>query len=133
MLIFLLSEVTNPVIFLADYRTSVWTTPPPMTINQGIKFPLVKINVGGGYDNTTGVFTCPSDGYYALHWSVTSTDDRNRCSSAIINNGVEVIGNQVGGSLATFHMNRNDRAWIKVTSSCTVVPNHSSFSGFKIL
>lgn len=131
MLIFLLSEVTNPVIFLADYRTSVWTTPPPMTINQGIKFPLVKINVGGGYDNTTGVFTCPSDGYYALHWSVTSTDDRNRCSSAIINNGVEVIGNLVGGSLATFHMNRNDRAWIKATSSCTVV--HSSFSGFKIL
>lgn len=130
-----LSKVTNPVIFLADYRSSGWwmTTPPPITINQGIKFPLVKINVGGGYDNTTGVFTCPSDGYYALHWSVTSTDDRNRCSSAIIKNGVEVIGNEVGGNLATFLMNRNDRAWIKATSSCTVVPNHSSFSGFKIL
>lgn len=132
----MLSEVTNPVIFLAVSRTSGWwlNTPAPPTIkNEGIMFPLVKINVGGGYDNTTGVFTCPSDGYYALHWSVTSTDDRNRCSSAITNNGVEVIGNQVGGNLATFHMNRNDRAWIKATSSCTVVPNHSSFSGFKIL
>lgn len=106
---------------------------PTTTQSSMIKFPVAKINVGGGYDNNTGVFTCPSDGYYVFHWSVTSTDNTKRCSSAIIKNGVEIIGNEVGGNQATFHMNRNDRAWIKATSDCTIVCYHSSFSGFKLI
>lgn len=106
---------------------------PTTTQSSMIKFPVAKINVGGGYDNNTGVFTCPSNGYYVFHWSVTSTDNTKRCSSAIIKNGVEIIGNEVGGNQATFHMNRNDRAWIKATSDCTIVCYHSSFSGFKLI
>lgn len=106
---------------------------PSATQDITIIFPLAKINIGGGYDINTGVFTCPSDGYYVFHWSVTSTDNTKRCSSAIIKNGAEIIGNEVGGNQATFHMNRNDRAWIKATSNCTIVPYHSSFSGFKLI
>lgn len=106
---------------------------PTTTQSAIIKFPVAKINVGGGYDNNTGVFTCPSDGYYVFHWSVTSTDSNKRCSSAIIKNGAEIIGNEVGGNQATFHMNRNDKAWIKATSDCTIVCYHSSFSGFKLI
>lgn len=61
--------------------------------NEGIMFLLVKINVGGGYDNIIGVFICFFDGYYVFYWSVILIDDRNCCFLVIINNGVEVIGN----------------------------------------
>lgn len=126
------SEIKDAVLFLATPRfvPSFWNF---RTTQSTIKFEVEKINIGGGYDSNTGVFTCPSDGYYVFHWSVTSTDINKRCSSAIMKNGVEVIGNEVGGNQATFHMNRNDRAWIKATSDCSLVYNHSSFSGFKLI
>lgn len=134
------SQITNindAVLFLATPRYSpgnwnFWNNNPVAT-QSTIKFEVEKINIGGGYDSNTGVFTCPSDGYYVFHWSVTSTDINKRCSSAIMKNGIEEIGNEVGGNQATFHMNRNDRAWIKATSNCSLVYNHSSFSGFKLI
>lgn len=130
-------EIKDAVLFLATPRfvRSFWNfrTNNPVATQSTIKFEVEKINIGGGYDSNTGVFTCPSDGYYVFHWSVTSTDINKRCSSAIMKNGVEVIGNEVGGNQATFHMNRNDRAWIKATSNCSLVYNHSSFSGFKLI
>lgn len=98
-----------------------------------VKLPLVKINVGGGYDQNTGVFTCPSDGYYVFHWTLSSHDNNKRCFTEIIKNNVVQIGNTDGGNLATFHMNRNDKAWIKSTSSCIFNGHQSSFSGFKLI
>lgn len=131
-------EIKDAVLFLATprfFHTAFWTSIiiNPVATQSTIKFEVEKINIGGGYNNNTGVFTSPSDGYYVFHWSVTSTNINKRCSSAIMKNGVEVIGNEVGGNQATFHMNRNDRAWIKATSNCSLVYNHSSFSGFKLI
>lgn len=133
-----ITKIKDAVLFLATprfVRRGFWNfgTKNPVATQSTIKFEVEKINIGGGYDNNTGVFTCPSDGYYVFHWSVTSPDINKRCSSAIMKNGVEVIGNEVGGNQATFHMNRNDRAWIKATSNCTLVYKHSSFSGFKLI
>lgn len=133
-----ITAIKSSVLFLAipkKQKIPYWFVyrNPSATQDNTIIFPLAKINIGGGYDSNTGVFTCPSDGYYVFHWSVTSTDNTKRCSSAIIKNGAEIIGNEVGGNQATFHMNRNDRAWIKATSNCTIVPYHSSFSGFKLI
>lgn len=127
-----ITAIKRTVLFLAIPTKYFWIY-PIATQRNTIKFPLAKINIGGGYDSNTGVFTCPSDGYYIFHWSVTSTDSNKRCSSEIVMNGAEVIGNEIGGNQATFHMNRNDRAWIKATSNCTIVPYHSSFSGFKLI
>lgn len=138
--IFFFSAIKESVLFLAipkpvpsNFFGFIWHVEPTATPSTIIKFPVAKINVGGGYDSNTGVFTCPSDGYYVFHWSITSTDSSKRCSSAIIKNGDEVIGNELGGNQATFHMNTNDRAWIKATSNCTIVSYHSSFSGFKLI
>lgn len=132
------SEIKDVVLFLAIprlFHTGVWSSMKynPVATQRTIKFEVEKINIGGGYDSNTGVFTSPSDGYYVFHWSVTSTNSTYHCPSAIMKNGVEVIGNEVGGNLATFHMNRNDRAWIKATTDCTLLYNHSSFSGFKLI
>jgi hypothetical protein len=101
--------------------------------NGAVKFGAVKINVGGGYNSNTGTFTSPSDGYYTFHCSLTSYNVSNPCSSTIVKNGNQMIGNEVGGNMATFHMNTNDRTWIKANSNCNYIVNyHSSFSGFKI-
>lgn len=131
------SEIKDVVLFLSIPRESLHlmyvTIYPQATKGTTISFPRTKMNVGGGYDHSTGVFTCPSDGYYVFHWRVTSSDINKRCSSAIVKNGAEVIGNEFGGNQATFDMNRNDRAWIKATSDCSIVPNYSSFSGFKLI
>ena len=132
--------IKDSVIFLATPRTvpeSYWNMQrqvyPSVAFNSLIKFPEVKINVGGGYDQTTGVFTCPSEGYYIFHWSVTSANHEQTCSSAVLKNGIEIIGNEIGGNLGAFHLNKNDRTWIKAKSNCTIVHDHSSFSGFKII
>lgn len=132
-----ISKIKDVVLFLSIPRESLHlmyvTIYPQATKGTTISFPRTKMNVGGGYDHNTGVFTCPSDGYYVFHWRVTSSDINKRCSSAIVKNGAEVIGNEFGGNQATFDMNRNDRAWIKATSDCSIVPNYSSFSGFKLI
>lgn len=131
------SEIKDVVLFLSIPRNAMHlfygTVYPQATKGNTILFPVTKMNIGAGYDPNTGVFTCPSDGYYVFHWRITSSDSNKRCSSAIVKNGAEVIGNEIGGNQATFDMNRNDRAWIKATSDCSIVSNYSSFSGFKLI
>ena len=114
-------------------RMFIFMTNPSVNISSVIAFPSVKINVGGGYNYTSGVFTSPSDGYYVFHWNVISANRDQPCSSAILKNGVEIIGNANGGNLGTFHLNKNDRTWIKATSTCTIYAAHSSFSGLRIM
>lgn len=71
--------------------------------------------------------------YYVFHWTLSSHDNSKRCFTEIIKNNVVQIGNTDGGNLATFRMNRNDKAWIKSTSSCNFNGHQSSFSGFKLI
>lgn len=124
----------DPVIFLAiPFIRFSFLFNPNIFKNTVVKFETVQINVGGGYDNNTGIFTSPSGGYYTFHWSVTSADNSYPCSSAIVKNGKEMIGNANGGNLATLHMNTNDRTWIKATMDCSISWYDSSFSAFKIV
>ena len=135
--VLIFSDIEDVVVFLAIPKVQKYVffqinIYPSVNINSVIAFPSVKVNVGGGYDNTSGVFTCPSEGYYVLHWNVMSVSNEQPCSSAILKNGVEIIGNAIGGNLGPFHLNKNDRTWIKATSACKINAEHSSFSGFKI-
>lgn len=62
------SEIKDVVLFLSIPPPSIklffMTVHARATKGNTVTFPVTKINVGGGYDHTTGVFTCPSDGYY---------------------------------------------------------------------
>ena len=92
----------------------------------------MKLNVGDDYSPNTGVFTSPSEGYHVFHWAVTSFNEKH-CSSAIAKNGEEIVWSEDGANLATLHLNKYDRTWIKTTSNCTLMFKHASFSGFKII
>lgn len=136
---FTFSEIEDSVIFIAIGKSSpVWwfshfyTSSSSYTSSETIKFPVLKLNVGGGYNNNTGVFTSPSEGYYVFHWAVTSINEKH-CSSAIAKNGEEIAWSEDGANLATLHLNKYDRTWIKTTLNCTLIFKHSSFYGFKII
>lgn len=38
------------------------------TVGSTIVYPSISVNVGNGYDNTTGVFTAPVAGVYEFSW-----------------------------------------------------------------
>lgn len=127
-----ITKITDLVVFLSIQRTSFSII--PVAIDAVFHFPVVKISVGGGYDKHTGVFTCPSTGYYVFHWTLRSFNKDHSCSTEIIKNNVFQMSGTDGGNLATFHMNRNDKVWIKsISSSCISFGHLSSFSGFKLM
>ena len=43
-----------------------------LPIKNAIKFDVVLLNKGKGYDAKTGVFTAPEDGVYSFAWSFLS-------------------------------------------------------------
>lgn len=130
-------EVINVVIFFVIFKDGKgwWLLKILFNIvfNDVVKFLLIKLNVGGGYDNNIGVFMCLLDGYYVVYWSVVMIDDSNWCFLVVMKNGVVMIGNEIGGNLVIFYMNRNDRVWIKVILNCIVFFYYLLFFGFKIL
>merc|ERR1712002_459556 len=45
--------------------------------NQKVKYDTIFSNVGGGYDSTTGIFTCPVPGIYVFQFHALSHSDSN--------------------------------------------------------
>ena len=54
-----------------------------------IPFDGVETNVGGGYDSSTSVFTCPQSGYYYIyfHVRINLVDGQGACLVGIRRNG----------------------------------------------
>lgn len=94
--------------------------PNPIVANAPIKF-VVDVQVGGGYDQTTGVYTAPFSGWYTIHSRLnlhigTGTDfnldifmnnvlnSRFRCLSSV---------SFTCASDANLHLNAGDRLWIQ--------------------
>lgn len=60
-------------------------------INQKIVFDATKLNIGGSYNNQTGVFVAPVSGLYLFSISVTTYVDKSSEIHAVIKkNGIEV-------------------------------------------
>jgi hypothetical protein len=54
--------------------------------NQIIVFDLIKTNVGNGYNNASGKFVAPVDGYYLLSCSLLSWPGEEFSASIDVNN-----------------------------------------------
>ena len=70
---------TAPVAAFSAFRASSATVAEGATI----AFDSERFDVSGNYDSTTGVFTCPQDGYYFFSLTVYSHFDNDIVSLQI--------------------------------------------------
>jgi len=114
-----------------------------------LRFARVLANEGQGYDPDTGIFTCPSPGFY--HFSVhLSTYGRAQC--AIVKNGQSVVSlyhttlglkekcSQMASISSVIQLSENDRVWVNLPAPepCSrndifaTADNDSVFVGFAL-
>lgn len=91
------------------------------TFGEGdtIPFPGIISNVGGHYDVTNSVFTCPITGLYVFHASLTSqsgyfmTADIMRNSTALVTVVGDVTNLIQGSNMAVFVCDQFDTVYVE--------------------
>jgi len=63
-----------------------------VTKHQTIIYDSIDLNIGNGYDKTTGKFTTPSSGLYVFHVTTGSFDRSHSIVELVVNNVVKDIG-----------------------------------------
>ncbi|XP_062584987.1 uncharacterized protein LOC134246625 [Saccostrea cucullata] len=101
-------------------------------------FDHVISNIGSGYDNSSGIFTVPTTGFYVFSWSIETFGQLTEC--VLLKNGLQIgtsKSDQASSyydtttSFAVVHLTINDKVWIKVKSG-RAEAMHTMFSGWMI-
>lgn len=114
----------------------------PSSSSHGFEFQSV-VNNGNVYDSTSGIFTCPEQGLYALAFSVeTSGKDFMvyfyRGGSKLNEIGVwpdssSGVLQDTSSTLQLFFLSRGDKIYLYPSESDAIIkPFHSTFSGWHI-
>jgi len=110
-----------------------------LPVGHIIKYDGVDDNYGGGYDNNTGIFTCPTTGLYLfnvfihpVHVSLGAVSLKRNGGSlthAIAQpsfNGQDLIGS----TARPVWLNQGDRVWVEVILKQTDMwSSYTTFSG----
>ncbi|CAC5359537.1 C1QL [Mytilus coruscus] len=83
------------------FFSSLKTSQTLSNIKDIVKFDDAKINIGGGYDSTTGIYTAPRNGIYIFSCTIMAT----------------------GGGEVHFQLNKNDQLY---TGGYAAKSNHGS-------
>lgn len=114
----------------------------PLSSSHGFEFQSV-VNNGNVYDSTSGIFTCPETGLYALAFSAeTSGKDFMvyfyRGGSKLNEIGVwpdssSGVLQDTSSTLQLFFLSRGDKIYLYPSESDAIIkPFHSTFSGWHI-
>ena len=130
------SELQNLVAFSAHSGSNL-----NLASYTTIKFEYETLNVGRGYSASSGVFTCPVDGYYVFTWTLQTKENHNLDSRIVKNGrGSDRYINMYAGSSAfaaesnteIMHLVKGDRVYIEGRGYfCGYIV--SSFNGWKIV
>ena len=77
------------------------TTTVHSNVNDTIKYNHKYLDIGDGYNLTTGIYTAPQSGTYSLSWTTAVRGDGWMSTSLMINNvshGIQWADNQLSGS-----------------------------------
>ena len=96
-------------LFLATIGAQT-VTPVP----NPIVFDETRLNPGGHYDNTTGIYTVPTDGIYEFNINVRSQPDSD-FGSYLVRDGVDVA-----------HARNADGSGLGYMSTLLVIPIHAT-------
>ena len=108
----------DPVAFYAQLTTDK----SGVTNHETLAFDKIMINLGNAYNGMSGVFTAPSMGLYAFHWTNTNADRSYMNTELIVQN--QVYGKAmsdamdhndyaVASNLAIAQLNRGDQVWVR--------------------
>ncbi|XP_062594880.1 complement C1q-like protein 4 [Saccostrea cucullata] len=108
--------------------------------SQKVLFEHVFLNIGGGYNAKTGVFTAPVDGIYRFDWTILAAMKKYYITLLVkedtqigSNYCADTSDNELGqcSSSAIVEMKANQKVWIKPYNSYAqgVKANWSYFSG----
>lgn len=107
-------------------------------------FDKVSLNEGNAYDNTSGIFTAPSDGIYSFTWTIV-TNPGNAFVTEIVRNEEMITRNfpdsrgEKGYDMSTSHayikMKKGEKVWIRAQGNYghyAYGGHWCSFSGAKL-
>lgn len=140
-----LKAASIPVAFYAYLSANLALS--SVSTHSIIKYDVVDLNLGNGYDASSGQFTAPSDGLYVIHIT-TGARDSSHAVVELISNGVikditwadsmNHIDRSVATTVTPLDLRKGDKvnARIGPTKGGAVLESTThircSFSGFKV-
>lgn len=136
--------VSEPVAFYS-YMAS---NEPNPSLHHAIIFDVVKTNVGGGYNEYSGMFTAPSSGVYVFTWTIYTGNHGQTQFNIYVNHNVydstfgETDNNQhdydSDSGTMVVSLNAHDNVYIRSAMACTTYVYsgelaRSTFAGWKII
>ncbi|CAH8522322.1 unnamed protein product [Schistosoma rodhaini] len=110
----------------------------PVNKNCQLIFESVMLNLGSGYDNTTGIFTVPVSGVY-IFVVVISAQSYEKAGVRLLQNGKVVLLSWCESTFwatvtnqAIIQLNKNDQIWLECRDEAYRLHGHmySSLSGY---
>ena len=102
--------------------------------NETIVFGTVVTNIGDGYSNSSGTFTCPVDGYYVFQLHLGSLWKKNAIAYILAND--KIVGHAFFSSgekhvaSVTLLLERGDKVRITSAGNSHVLGDVSIFTGY---
>ncbi|XP_062569365.1 complement C1q-like protein 3 [Saccostrea cucullata] len=110
--------------------------------NEIVVYKNVLINVGNGYDPTTGIFTVPVSGNYVFFFAVEVQENKHLSIYLSVNNNIiaEALAGKIkdsfntGSNMVSLFVRKNDRVFIRSHPGNSLTLDirftGNSFSGF---
>ena len=89
-----LDQTEGPIAFHARIDKSAIEH---IGITQKLVFDITVLNIGGGYHNSSGIFTAPAPGIYLFSLSVCILHQGKEIHAEIMKNGLRVAGSYATG------------------------------------
>lgn len=154
MFIFITNKTSNYIVELRELsaqRTIAFSAAlgHPMddneTVSEVVMYEIVDINIGEGYDPTTGIFRVPESGVYVFHWtSVTipgkwyetelNINGHQKRLNSCNNKGENASSNLSCSTIVIAEVKESDIVWVAKfgQEGDYLMEMYSSFTGWKI-
>ncbi|KAK3085008.1 hypothetical protein FSP39_022817, partial [Pinctada imbricata] len=132
------SSNTSKIAFYTGLNSSLQNLP----YNYKLVFDKVYLNEGKAYDFHTGIFTCPTDGIYVFHWTITTKAGQYFYTDFMVNGNVvgrsrphAAYVNRAASSTVVQRLVIGDKVWIEPSGNYTgqyAYEGWSFYSGYMI-